>query len=286
MAHAILHDGSKLEVEVHGAGPAVLLPVDPRPATGEDAETARSWGMDPELGRSLINGLRDRFQVVAFDYQGHVMANPMPETLTPVNIARDVLAVADAVGASRFAYYGYSWLALSGLQLAIRTDRLWALAMGGYPPIGGPYAEMLEVTMATHRLAVSSPESSERASHKTNPDSGEVDWSTVEVTLSEAQTRQFVTLYEALRSFDDRAAQAELSCPRLCFAGSADQIQYDERWGGVLVDIAGPFTTRRPELEAAGWDVRVLAGMDHTQAMQPANVLPFLRPWLTAAAEG
>jgi len=110
-----------------------------------------------------------------------------------------------------------------------------------------------------------------------------VDWSSVEVTMSEAQTRQFVTLYRALQGFDDRAAQARLACPRLCFAGSADEIDYGERWGGVRVRLARPLLERRAELEGYGWDVRVLDGLDHTQAMQAASVLPVLRPWLTAA---
>jgi hypothetical protein len=108
------------------------------------------------------------------------------------------------------------------------------------------------------------------------------DWSTVEVPTTKAQTRQFVTLYQALRGFDDRAAQARISCPRLCFAGSADEICYGEGWGGVTLSIAGAITDRRAELESAGWDVRVLDGLDHTQAMQPANVLPVLAPWLTS----
>jgi pimeloyl-ACP methyl ester carboxylesterase len=94
----------------------------------------------PALGRSLIDGLSDAFQVVAFDYEGQVLQVPKPDTLTPANLAGDLLAVADAAGADRFAYYGYSWLALAGLQLAIRTDRLAALVMGGLPPIDGPYA--------------------------------------------------------------------------------------------------------------------------------------------------
>jgi hypothetical protein len=37
---------------------------------------------------------------------------------------------------------------------------------------------------------------------------------------------------------------------------------------------------RRAELEALGWEVRVLEGLDHIQAMQAAQVLPILRPWL------
>jgi pimeloyl-ACP methyl ester carboxylesterase len=191
--------------------------------------------------------------------------------------------VADAAGADRFAYYGYSWLALAGLQLAVRTDRLTALAMGGYPPLDGPYAPMLRVTTATHELAKAGPASADAApaapqAPETPPE--ELDWSQVEMTLTEAQTRQFVTLYQGLQDFDDRAAQARIGCPRLCLVGSADEIAYDERWGGVRVSMAEPLIRRRAELEALGWEVRVLDGLDHLKAMQAAQVLPILRPWL------
>jgi len=284
---ARLHDDSTIAVEVHGQGPTVLLPVNPQPVEGPQAEEMRRWGVDPALGRSLIDGLSDAFRVVAFDYEGHVLEVPKPDTLTPANVAADLLAVADAAGADRFAYYGYSWRAVNGLQLAVRTDRLTALAMGGYPPLDGPYGPMLQVTAATHDLAVASaasPSAPEAAppptAEPTGPD--EVDWSTVEVNLTAAQTRQFVTYYEALQDFDDRAAQAQVTCPRLCFVGSADEITYDERWGGVRVSMADPVISRRAELEALGWDVTVLDGLDHIQAMQAAQVLPVLRPWLTS----
>jgi pimeloyl-ACP methyl ester carboxylesterase len=191
--------------------------------------------------------------------------------------ARDLLAIADAAGADRFAYYGYSWLGLLGQQLALRTDRLSALVMGGYPPLDGPYAAMLAVTRAAHAAslaAVANPP----APTETVPG----DWSTVSVTTTVDQTRQFVTLYEALRDFDDRAAQPSLTCPRLCVVGSADTIAYDEQWGGVTVDIAGPVQRERAALETLGWDVAVLDGLDHMQAMQAPAVLPVLRPWLAS----
>jgi pimeloyl-ACP methyl ester carboxylesterase len=292
MPEARLHDGSAIEVQVHGEGPALLLPVNPRPVEGPQADEMRRWGNDPALGRSLIDGLADAYRVVAFDYEGHVLQVPKPDTLTPDNLAGDFLAVADAAGAERFACYGYSWLALAGLQLAIRTDRLMALAMGGWPPLGGPYAEMLRVTIATHDLASEPSRARQGAAGDATAASAsepapasspeELDWSTVEVTLSEAQTRQFVTLYQALQGFDDRVAQARLACPRLCFVGSADEIDYGRRWGGVHVSIAGPVAQRRAELEALGWQVQILDGLDHTQAMQATAVLPILRPWLTA----
>ena len=282
-AQARLHDGSAIDVEVNGAGPTVLLPVNPRPVEGPQAEELRRWGADPALGRSLIDGLSDAFRVVAFDYEGHVLQVPKPDTLMPANVAGDLLAVADAIGADRFAYYGYSWLALAGLQLAIRSERVAALAMGGYPPLDGPYAEMLKVTMATHDMAVANAASPPPAAEPSGKSPEEIDWSQVEMTLSEGQTRQFVTLYQALRDFDDRAAQARLACPRLCFVGSADEIIYEERWGGVRVSIADPVVGRRAELEALGWQVAVLEGLDHIQAMQAAQVLPILRPWLVRA---
>jgi len=269
---ATLHDGSAIEVEAHGSGPAIFLPVNPKPVEGPEADEKRRWGVDPALGKSLIDSLSDVFTVVAFDYEGHLMAHPAPDTLTPGNIAKDFLAIADAAGAQRFAYYGYSWLALSGLQLAIRTDRLWALIMGGYPPVDGPYSEMLKVTKATHEMTIH-PEKAAAA----NPDS---EWDTAEFTLSEGQARQFLTLYEALRGFDDRSVQSKVTCPRLCFAGSTDTIVYSERWGGATVDMAGPLVNQAAEIRDFGWDVQVLEGLDHIQAMQPANALPVVRTWL------
>ena len=281
MPEATLHDGSTIEIEVYGAGPTLLLPINPHPVVGPQAEAMRQWGADPSLGHSLIEGLSDVFRVVAFDYEGQCLRLPKPDTLTPANAASDLLAVADAAGADRFAYYGYSWLALIGLQLAIRTDRLYALIMGGFPPLNGPYAEMLRVTTAAHEMAVSSTRADERATDQ-QPSIEAGDWSSVRVSMSPDQTQQFATLYQALQGFDDHAAQAHIACPHLCFAGSADAISDGPKWGDVVVSIAGPLIAERAELERLGWEVRVLDGLDHLQAMQAKRVVPILRSWLTS----
>jgi hypothetical protein len=109
------------------------------------------------------------------------------------------------------------------------------------------------------------------------------DWSSVPVALAEQQTRQFVTLYRALADFDDAAIQSPITCPRLCFAGSADEITYGQDWGGVVVSIGPALAREREGLEALGWEVLLLDGLDHMGAMQAAAVLPILRPWLAAA---
>src|SRR5262245_53643862 len=54
MLDATLHDGSTIAIQVHGAGdgarPTLLLPVNPQPVTGAQADSMRAWGADPALG--------------------------------------------------------------------------------------------------------------------------------------------------------------------------------------------------------------------------------------------
>lgn len=279
MVTARLHDGATLELTVTGDGPAVLLPVGTTVPGGEVAEQMRAWGAEPDLGHTLVVRLAAAgFRVIAADYEGHLAHHPKPRTLDADAVAADLLAIADAAGADRFAYYGYSWLALAGLQLAIRTDRLTALAMGGFPPLDGPYGAMLAVTRAAHRMAVDN--------HGRQPGTAEAvqpgNWDAVEVTQHPDRTRQYVTLYESVRDFDERAALDRLHVPRLAFAGANDAITYGPRWGGVHVAIADPIERHRDALTGMGWQVELLPDADHTSAMRASNVLPILIPWLRA----
>src|SRR5262249_57916205 len=141
----------------------------------------------------------------------HAAQHPNARALNAHAVAPGLLAIADAAGADRFAYYGYSWLALAGLQLAIRTDRLTALAMGAFPPLGGPYGPMLTVTRAAHRMALANRDKQPGAATEVQPG----DWDAVEVTQTPDQTRQYVTLYESLQDFDERAAPGRLHVARL-----------------------------------------------------------------------
>lgn len=129
---------------------------------------------------------------MAFDYEGNVLAHAKPDSLTVDNLVADLLSIADAAGAETFGYFGYSWTAMAGMQLAIRASRVTALAMGGSPPLDGPYEEMRSITTANHDVA--------RGAHV--PSDQDSIWSGS--TLSEEQTRQFVTLYRSLQGFDDR----------------------------------------------------------------------------------
>lgn len=282
MATALLHDGSPLHVAVLGDGPAVLLPVNTTAIEGEAAAQMRAWGADPNLGHTLATSLADAgLRVLAADYEGHVAQHPKPRTLSASAVATDLLAIADAAGVDRFAYYGYSWLALAGLQLAIRTDRLTALAMGGFPPLGGPYAPMLTVTRAAHRMALANhDEPRPDAAADVQPG----DWDAVEVTQTPDQTQQYLTLYESLQDFDERAALDRLGIPRLAFAGAKDNITYGPKWDNAYVAIAEPLQRHRDELTTRGWTVELIPDTEHISAMQAGKVLPILIPWLKTNA--
>jgi pimeloyl-ACP methyl ester carboxylesterase len=271
---AILQDGSAIDLVIQGAGATtLLLPVNPDPVEGPKAEALRRFGADPSLGQTLAEGLSAGARVVAFDYEAHLFATPRPDTLTPDAVVADVRSIADAAGAERFAWYGYSWLGMAGLRLgAALGERLSGLAVGGYPPLEGPYAELLVVTRAGYELATG-------ARSTGSPDDP---WATT--SLSADQHRQFLTLYEALQGIDERAALAAITCPRLVLVGSEDEVDYGPTWGDVHVSIGGAVARHREELERAGWSVRVLDGLDHMSAMQADRVLPILRPWLATLA--
>lgn len=271
-AEAVLHDGTTIPVTIQGNGRALIVPARITPYLPEEADTMRRWGADPDLGPNLVNGLARTNRVVVADYEGHRMTHPAPDTLTPGNVSADFLAIADAADARTFAYYGYSWLALCGLQLAIRTDRLWALAMGGYPPRDGPYESMLTVTRAAHSMATQS--ANQVPSPATAAEPGDCDADPIQT--NEAQTRQFVTLYEALQDFDDSSAAVQRDLPRLAFAGADDRIDYGPAWGNVRVKIGEPLALHRQALIETGWDVQVLPGLDHISAMHSSVVVPIL----------
>lgn len=277
-----LSNQTTIEVGLTGVSdrPTIMLPIAKKSVYNQEAENLKLWGVDPELGKHFVEGLADTFQVLYFDYEGHLFQHPV-DNLTADYIVKDLLLISDEMNVKNFSYYGYSWLALIGLQLAVKTNRLESLVMGGFPPYNGPYQEMMIVTHKTHTQALKNQnEAAEKSSYEIeNP--AEIDWDNIKVSMDTRVTAQFVALYESLTAFDDRSIQHLLSLPKLAFAGENDTIVYGENFGNVTVDIAGILKKNTTKLCDFGWDVEILTGtqMVHTKAMQPAVVLPLIKSW-------
>ena len=98
--------------------------------------------------RGYYDQLTDRYRVVVIDNSAIDNSPADIASFTADRVCADILAVADAAGVDRFAWFGFSFGSVVGLQLASRTSRLSALVCGGWPPLGGQYAETLAFTEA------------------------------------------------------------------------------------------------------------------------------------------
>lgn len=228
-----MHDGTLSQYEVYGTGTKFI--VFGFPYNG------------PEDKAAFAAALGKQYKLVFSEYPRN---DPKLYTLTAAAVVQDYLRLADAVGAKEFAYYGYSWGATIGLQLALRTDRIKALVAGGFPMMGGPYDQIME----TIRWSLA------KGDRK--------DWPWL---------RQVLTYYESLTNFDDHAIQSKVKIPRLNFLGTADRILFP---GDVDVQFYKLFNDNRSALIQAGWDTAALEGHDHTGAQQARVSLSYVAKWL------
>lgn len=110
-------EGGRIEAEALGAGPVLLL--------------VHGWTLDRRVWAPQVAALAERFRVIAFDRRGFGRSTAPPGAGQE---PRDVLAVADAFGAGRFALAGMSQGARVALAAAIcAPERVAALALQGAP---------------------------------------------------------------------------------------------------------------------------------------------------------
>jgi len=213
--------------------------------------------------QSMLDGylerLTDRYHVLLVDYPSIGGSRDIaPHDLTADRVCADLLGVARTAGFDRFAYWGYSWSGAVGLQLATRTDRLTALVIGGWPPLEGPYREIL----AAARMKLPNPEPS-----------------SLKILRSPAQYAQWIAYYESVLGWNERDSIARIACPRMVyFGGEGDLVE-----AGVPVTIASNIRRHRGALETQGWTVHEIAGQNHGGAAMPELAVPPVRAFLDKA---
>ena len=124
--------------EAYGRGPVLFL--------GSPFGVTKNDRINDPLAavrQGYLDRLTDRYRVILMDYPPTGdEARAAAASFDPDRVCADILAVADAAHVDRFAWYGYSWGGVVGLQLATRTNRLSALICGGWPPLGASYRDM------------------------------------------------------------------------------------------------------------------------------------------------
>ena len=116
-------DGTRIAYDVAGAGPVVIL-------LHGGGQERKSWHRAGYVVR-----LAKEFTVVTLDIRGNgVSDKPGPvSAYSWERINEDILAVADAVKAPRFAIWGFSYGANVGRYLAAQSDRVTAMVYIGIP---------------------------------------------------------------------------------------------------------------------------------------------------------
>ncbi len=209
--------------------------------------------------RGYLDALTDRYRVLLLDYPSIGRSRDIPpDELTVERVCADLLGVATAAGFGRFAYWGYSWSGAVGLQLASRTDRLTALVIGGWPPLGAPYADILEVTRRK----------------RANPEP-----SSLVVLRDAAQYAQWTAYYESMGAWDEESVVPAINCPKMVYYGA----QGDLVEAGMPLRIASLIRARRSRLEALAWRVCEVPGFGHELAVHPEQVVPPVRSFLDEA---
>ena len=209
--------------------------------------------------RGYLDRLTDRYRVLLVDYPSIGGSRDIPpDALTVDRVCAGLLGVATAAGFGPFAYWGYSWSGAVGLQLAGRTDRLTALVVGGWPPLGAPYAEILEAT----RRKAADPEPA-----------------TLVVLRDAAQYAQWATYYESMGVWQEEAEVAAIICPKMVYFGARGDLVE----AGMPVRIASIIRSQRARLEGMGWRVAEIPGFGHDVAVHPDQVVPPGRAFLDEA---
>lgn len=192
---------------------------------------------------STLGSAEERFAVahdgceLHYPRGSHPTGGPFEGDLTPETVVKDFLAVADDAGVERFALTGFSFSANYALQLATHTDRVAAMAIGGWPPLSAPYKETLAVVRQM-----------------------------LESDYLAGSNRAFIdsirVYYEAvIAEWDEEAEVAEFDMPRMVYVGDQDIGAPDTM--GEPVALAEPILRRKDDLEQQGWNVVILEGRTH-----------------------
>jgi len=245
-----------LYYELHGSGQPLFL------GFPLMASHAQIFGAASAPVRdAFLSALTDRYQVLLADYPNIGKSSaPAPSEMTIERVCADLLSIADAAGFARFAWWGGTFGAIAGLNLAARTDRITALVCAGWPPLGAPYSQMLRGA----RASVAEPPQHARV-----------------ILRSAAQYSQWVTFYESLKDWDELAAVTRIRCPRLVAYGA----NAESSVGEIPLPFAAIIRERGRQLESLGWQVTEIPGGDSALILDPHQLVPVVRPWLDASID-
>jgi 3-oxoadipate enol-lactonase/4-carboxymuconolactone decarboxylase len=209
---------------------------------------SHSLGLDHGMWDAQIEALAPNFRVLRFDTRGHGASSVAPGDYTVEQLARDVVALADALDIPTFAYCGLSLGGMIGMWLAVRSpDRLTHLVLANTtarvsdPPamearrkavLDGGMAAVADTAMSRFFTA---------ASLERNPPSV----ASARRTLLATSAVGYAGCCAAIRDMDQRSDLARISVPTLIISGDQDiSMPWPEHGQLLASSIAGATVVR------------------------------------------
>lgn len=198
-----------------------------------------------------LSALTDRFRVVLVAPRGFGPSS-RPGAYDMAGFVDDIDRVLDHLGVGSFDTFGYSMNGVMAARLALGTDRVRAVACGGFP-LTADLAGMGDRARARNDAARDDPGSWAEILQTYDPLAAEVFW-------------------DGIASLP-RAALADLDHPVRLWWGQED---------GVLASLVSPAKLRR-DLESRAIPYDVVPGLDHDEMLRHLDlVLPSIADWLEA----
>lgn len=244
-------DGSSIAYDVSGSGTALVL------LHGGFVQDRRIWHT---LG--YVERLRPEFTVITIDLRGHGESDRFvaPGAYAIANILSDIACVVEACEVRNFFVWGFSIGAGVALQVAAQSEHVLGATIAG-SFFGDAFREYANKNIPGLEAAINAKETGLLA---------EWDLGAVERKFIEAVDLPLALAFYQGMAVWPAIAPADVRCPTYVYAGASDTL------------VAGVLESQRAEIEAAGIQLRVIAGLDHFQEITEVDrvlppVLAFLR---------
>lgn len=202
---------------------------------------SHSLGATRAMWDAQVPALAERYRVLAYDTRGHG-ESPAPEGPYSIDdLADDVVALLDEVGAERAHVVGLSLGGMTGLRLAARepgrVDRLAVLCTSAKPE-PGPFLERA----AAVRAGGTAPLAPAIAARWLTPGFAAANQDLVarlEAMIARADDQGYAACCEVVANLDLRADLARITAPTLVVSGADDVALPPEHQRAIAAGIPG-----------------------------------------------
>jgi 3-oxoadipate enol-lactonase/4-carboxymuconolactone decarboxylase len=233
---------------------------------------AHSLGLDYGMWDAQAADCSRYFRVVRYDLRGHGASGAPSGDYSVEQLGRDALALADALGLSRFAFCGVSIGGMAGQWLGVHApERLTRLVLANSSPHPDPASlEARRRAVLDDGMAAAEASAMSRffspAVLDANPDV--VVWA--RRTLRGTNPVGYAGACAAARDFDMRERLAEIRVPTLVICGSLDASMPWAGHGALLAE-------RIPDATVVQLRAAHLSNLEQPRSFT-ASLLRFLRP--------